>query len=313
MVLRVFKKLHNFDLNKKVLDRAFLELKSDLNFVKRCIKAFGADFLGSKLWMQNRGNMLLIQTAALCYPSDILKLVDSSFLASDAFVAAVMVGFMRRNLNEEALEFVKGTKFKSQLRTIAKQMIIIDGSYLYLQNFERARGNREFVKLAVSPGPHDDFLDCRDRHENLKYADLKIFNKDSDLNVFMKDLVQLGCRKTDFPPTVWDDFFAQMSREEQCSFAASVLLTSDLEGVSNLGCNIWYDLPHVVTDVFQDCSAYQCGICFGIPMTVFNCLEGCSFYCCQDCRGEIRGSCPGCRADQKGPCGRRCRAAEVRQ
>ena len=284
-----------------------------MNFLKTCADEFGGSFFCSKVGKPHRQNLALAQLAAFSHPCGAETFVDGSLLKEDAFVAAMMVGHKRLKPDgslKKAMEWIKQSGFRERPRGgIVRQLLMMDGSFL--QCFPKACGMREYVKLAVSPGPHDDFLRCKNRSENLRHADLSVYNTDQELDGFVRELFQLGCRKKDFPETFWQSFWGDRSHEEQCSFAATVLLAPNMEGVSKLGNNIWYDLPNTVTGVFNDCSTYQCGICLGIPVMVFNCIEGCMFHCCQDCREEMQGPCPMCRGNQKGSFGRRCRAAEV--
>ena len=263
--------------------------------------------------MQHRHELSLAQVAAFSDPCHVEAVVDEALLNNHDFIAAMVVGYKRwsRGSFNDALTFLLQKKdiLLMFYDAIIKKVLTIDGSFL--DNFARNRRDRESVKLAVGPGPYDDIIKCLDRCKNLRFAYPIVYEKDEDLEGFVRDLIQLGCRKEDFPVTFWTNFFGDMSHEGQCAFAASVLLTPGMDGVSKLGSNIWYDLPHNITKVFDDCSTYQCGICFGVPVKVFNCVDGCTFHCCQDCRDEIQGPCPMCRANQNGPCGRRCRAAEV--
>lgn len=290
-----------------MLDDADLELKTDLDFLKKCAREC-FDFFSCKVGMEYCSDLSLAEIAALFWPHRVQAAVDVTLHDNDVFLAARAVGCERRGWSS-AMFLQKQDPAKGQrYHSIMKRILTIDGSLL--ERFPALRSQREYVKCAVGPGPFDDILHCNDRHSNLKMAAIDVYKKDSGLEEFVRSLLRLGCSKKDFPATIWDSFWSDMSLERQCECAALVILDPSTRGVSRIGSKLWFDLPHGVTKLFKDCTTYQCGICMCIPEKVFNCVEGCMFHCCQDCRGELSRICPMCRANQTGPCGRRCRAAE---
>jgi hypothetical protein len=298
----------------EALDQAFVELKANDDFLKTCAYTFGSEFFKTELGLSKRQNISLVQLAALKEPSAMVAAVTkdhSGFPQCDEVLAAVMAGYWRSNHFEKAMEFIRArTSNSTWTANVFRQVLIIDGTSLC--RFSEAAHVRDYVKLAVAPGPYDEMLSIANgRPKNLRFAKEGVYRKDAGLLGFVRDLIQVGCRKKDFPSSFWTSLFSDMSHEERRAFSASVMLTPSMGGVSKLGSNLWYDLPHDVTVSFKDCSNYQCGICFGIPVMVYNCLGGCTFNCCQQCRESMPGDCPMCRADQNGDFGRRCRAAEV--
>ena len=291
-----------------------MELKVNDDFLKACAYEFGSEFFKTELGLSKRQNIPLVQLAALKQPGAMVAAVtrdQSGFPQCDEVLAAVLVGYWRSDRFDKGMEFIR-SRISGNTWTvnIFRQVLTIDG--VLLCRFSEAAHVRDYVKLAVTPGPYDDVLNLTDRRpENLKFAKEGVYRKDDGLLGFIRDLIQMGCRKKDFPFSFWTSLFSEMSHEERRAFSASVMLAPSMRGVSALGSNLWYDLPHDVRASFKDCSNYQCGICFGIPVVVYNCLNGCTFNCCQQCRESMPGDCPMCRADQNGDFGRRCRAAEV--
>jgi len=288
-----------------------------MEILSKCAWKFGSEFLKCQTGMQKCGDITLVQLAVMKDPSVVKSGIKSNLLGTDDFIAAVIVGRLNNNKSDGAVavDFLKSCHLNPQRKEdLQKHALYLDGSKLRF--FTSLSSQRESVEIAISPGPFDAIIygkrvDKR-RCTYLKHANQSVFEYNNGIHGFMRNLMRLGCRKTDFPATVWDAFWEKMQPDEQAAFAASVLLHPTTETVEETCCNLWHDLPRSVTMAFKDCSTYQCGICYSLPMQVYNCIEGCRFYCCHECRRCMDVLCPMCRANQKGIRGSRSRPAEVR-
>lgn len=176
--------------------------------------------------MRNRGNLSLVQLAAMKKADIEDSDIDSTLLGTDGFKAAMIVGHLNRKEGTATAYLTSQRLTRQRGEYLIKCALHLDGSKLRL--IPSMKSNREAVEIAVSPGPFDDIIyskrvDKR-RCTYLKHADLSVFEYDCGVREFMRKLMRLGCRKADFPDTVWDAFWEGMPPEEQAAFAASVLL-----------------------------------------------------------------------------------------